>query len=205
MFIINPYLRIALIVAGIGLGVGLWVAFGFWYGFPFWLSGLILLVGFVLMGTVGSAAQATQTMNFDKADKLLRLTFFPKLLYPTNRAYFYMLKGTIAMSRNDMEAGEHWLKKAETIDLPTDNDRAMLQLQLAGAALNRGRFKQAEIHYRNAKDLKITIAEIKEQLKQIEKAIQSQGQMKAAMRMGRPGGGGMQVAPGGKRRRPKMR
>lgn len=205
MFIINPYLRIALIVLGIGLGVGLWVAYGFWYGFPFWLSGLILLVGFVLMGTVGSAAQATQAMNFDKAEKLLRLTFLPKLMYPTNRAYFFMLKGTIAMSRNEVEEGETWLKKAETIKLPTDNDRAMLQLQLAGASLNRGRFKQAEIHYRNAKELKITIAEIKEQLKQIEKALQSQGQMKAAMRQGRPGGGGMQIAPGGKRRRPKMR
>lgn len=205
MFIINPYLRIALMAGGIVVGVVLWVLFGFWYGFPFWLSGLVLLVGFILMGTVGSAAQATQQMDIDKAEKLLKLTITPKWLYATNRAYYFMLKGTIAISRNDMDEGEIWLKKAEEINLPTDNEKAVLQIQLAGIAINRGRWKQADIHYRNAKDLKISTPEIKEQMKQLEKAMQNQGQMKAAMRMGRPGGGGMMQAGGGKRRRPKMR
>lgn len=205
MFIINPYLRIALMAGGIIGGVVLWIFLGFWYGFPFWLSGLVLLVGYVLMGTVGSAAQATQQMDVDKAEKLLKLTLTPKWLYATNRAYYYMLKGTIAISRNDMDEGEIWLKKAEEINLPTDNEKAVLQIQLAGIAINRGRWKQADIHYRNAKDLKISTPEIKEQLKQLEKAMQNQGQMKAAMRMGRPGGGGLMQAGGGKRRRPKMR
>lgn len=205
MFIINPYLRIALMAVGIIGGVVLWILFGFWYGFPFWLSGLVLLVGFVLMGTVGSAAQATQLMEVDKAEKLLRLTITPRWLYPTNRAYYYMLKGTIAISRNNMDDGELWLKKAEEINLPTDNEKAVLQIQLAGIAINRNRWKQAEVYYKNAKELKISTPEIKEQLKQLEKAMQNQGQMKAAMRMGRPGGGGMMQAGGGKRRRPKMR
>lgn len=204
MFLINPYLRLALIAVGIIGGVALWLIFGFWYGFPFWLAGLVLLVGFVLMGTVGSAAQATQGMDMDKAERLLKLTPNPRWLYPTNRAYYYMLKGTIAIGRNQAEEGEAWLKKAEKINLPTDNEKAILQIQLAGTAINRGRMKQAEIHYRNAKELKITTPEIKEQLKQIEKVLQNQGQMKAAMRMGRPGGGGMGNGAG-KRRRPKMR
>ncbi|MCB0652853.1 MAG: hypothetical protein KDC85_16360 [Saprospiraceae bacterium] len=203
MFTINPYLKIALIVVGIGGGILLSVTQGFWYGFPFWLVGLILLVGYVLLGTVGSAAKALQTENFDKAEKMLNLTLFPKFLYATNRAYFYMLKGNIALSRKDMEGGEKYLKMAEEIEVPTENEKAMLQIQLANIAASKGKWKQAQNYYRNIKNLKITDSNIKEQKKMLEKALQNQGQVKAATRMGNAGGAMMRQ--GGKRRRPKMK
>lgn len=203
MFTINPYLKIALIVVGIGGGILLSVTQGFWYGFPFWLVGLILLVGYVLLGTVGSAAKALQTENFDKAEKMLNLTVFPKFLYATNRAYFYMLKGNIALSRKDMEGGEKYLKMAEEIEVPTENEKAMLQIQLANIAASKGKWKQAQNYYRNIKNLKITDSNIKEQKKMLEKALQNQGQVKAATRMGNAGGAMMRQ--GGKRRRPKMK
>jgi len=74
----------------------------------------------------------------------------------------------------------------------------MLQLQLANIAASKGRWKQAERHFRVAKKCKITEPNIKEQFKQFEKAFQNRGQMKQA---GQAGG----MRPGGKRRRPKMR
>ncbi len=203
MFTINPYLKIALIVVGIGGGVVLSMTQGFWYGFPLWLAGLILLVAYFLLGTVGTAAKALQTENFDKAEKILNLTIFPRLLYATNRAYFYMLKGNIAMFRKDIETGEMYLKKAEAINVPTDNEKAMIQIQLANIAASKNRWKQAQVHYRNLKNLKLTDANIKEQKKMLEKALQNRGQMKAAARMGKAGGAMMRQ--GGKRKRPKMR
>lgn len=203
MFTINPYLKIALIVVGIGGGILLSVTQGFWYGFPFWLVGLILLVGYVLLGTVASAAKALQTENFDKAEKMLNLTVFPKFLYATNRAYFYMLKGNIALSRKDMENGEKYLKMAEEIEVPSENEKAMLQIQLANIAASKGKWKQAQNYYRNIKNMKITDSNIKEQKKMLEKALQNQGQVKAATRMGNAGGAMMRQ--GGKRRRPKMK
>jgi tetratricopeptide (TPR) repeat protein len=203
MFTINPYLKIALIVLGIGGGVILSVTQGFWYGFPLWLAGIILLVAYFLLGTVGSAAKALQTEDFDKAEKLLNLTVFPRLLYVTNRAYYYMLRGNIAISRKDMETGEKYLKMAESIKLPTDNEKAMIQIQLANIAASKNRWKQAQIHFRNLKNLKITDANIKEQKKMLEKAMQNRGQLKAAARMGKSGGAMMRQ--GGKRKRPKMR
>jgi hypothetical protein len=203
MFTINPYLKIALIVIGLAGGIILSITQGFWYGFPLWLTGLILLVGYILLGTVGSAAKALQTEDFGKAEKMLGLTLFPKLLYSTNRAYFYMLKGNIALSNKDMDEGERYLKMAEEIEVPTDNEKAMLQIQLANIAASKNRWKQAQIHYRNIKNLKITDANIKEQRKALEKALQNRGQMKAAGRMGNSGGGMMRQ--GGKRRRPKMK
>ena len=135
MFLINPYLRFALMGVGIIGGIILSILYGFWYGFPFWLAGLVLLVGYVLLGTVGSAAKAMQTQDMEKSEKLLNLTISPRLLYPTNRAYFYMIKGSVALAQKKTDEGEMWLKKAEEINVPTDNEKAMLQIQLANICL----------------------------------------------------------------------
>ena len=113
-----------------------------------------------------------------------------------------MIKGSIALARKDVEEGEMWLRKAEEVKVPTDNEKAMLQLQLANIAASKGKWKQAEQHFRIAKQCKITEPSVKTQFKQFEKAFSNRGQMKHAQ-MGGKGGGAMR--PGGKRRRPKMR
>jgi len=202
MFVINPYLRFALI-GGLTLGgIALWSFFGFWYGVWFLLIAVILLVGYLILGTIGPAAKAVQASDFDKAEQLLKLTFKPNWLYSSNRAYYYILKGTIALARKETEEGEKWLKIAEQIKLPTDNERAMIQIQLATISANKQKWTQAQIHYKNLKQLKITDPNIKEQMKQFELAFENRGQAKAAMRPGMQGG---IFQPGGKRRRPKMR
>ena len=205
MFIIPPYIRIALIIAGIGGGIALWVAFGFWYGFFFLLAGLILLISMIFLGTVGPAAQALQEADYAKAEKYLNLTPNPNWLYSTNKAYFYMLKGSIAIAQKDMAAGERYLKMAEEVDVPSDNERAMLQIQLAQIAGSKGKWKEAKIHYKKAKACKITESTIKDQFKQLELMMNQSGQSRAAMRQGKQGHGMQGGGKGGKRRRPKMR
>lgn len=204
MFVINPYLRLALIAVGIVGGIALWVAFGFWYGIFFLITGIILLAGLIFLGTVGPAAQALQDTDFEKAEKFLALTPNPNWLYSSNRAYFYMLKGSIALSQRKIEEGEAYLKKAESIEVPTDNERAMLQIQLAQIAASKNRWTQAKNHYKKAKECKITQTPIKDQFKQLEQLMNQRGQAKSAIRQGRQGhqmmGGGK-----GKRRRPKMK
>ena len=191
--------------AGILGGILLSAFVGFWYGFPFWLVGLFLLIGYVLFGTVGSAAKALQSADMEKTEKYLGLTLNPKWLYATNRAYFYMLKGSLALAQKDTENGEKYLEMAEKIKLQTDNEKAMIQLQLANIAANKGNWAKAQVYMRNLNQLKITEPNLKEQVKQFEKAINNRGQMKAAMRMGMMNKGGGMQTPGGKRRRPKMR
>lgn len=203
MFTINIYLRFALIALFLGGGIALAIAFGFWYALPLLLTGIILLVGYVLFGTVQSAAMLMQNADFDQSEKRLNLTLTPKWLYATNRAYYYMIKGSIAMGRKQIDESEEWLRKAQEINLPTDNEKAMLELQLANIMGSRGKWKQAEIHLRNLKKLKITEQAIKEQIVQFEKAFKNRGQVEAAQRMGPKGMMGLR--PSGKRRRPKMR
>ena len=204
MFSINIYLRFALIALFLGGGIVLSFIINFWYALPLILVGLTLLAGYLLLGTVQSAAMLMQSMDFHKVEKRLALTLSPKLLYSANRAYFYILKGTIAQQRNNLEEAESWLKKAEALKLPTDNEKAMVQLQLANLAAAKDKWTQAKAIFHKIKDFKVTDANLKEQIKQFEKALGQQGQVKAARMMGKQGQlGGFR--PGGKRRRPPIK
>lgn len=204
MFLINIYLRFALMAILIVGGSVLAVLAGFWYAFPLILAGIILLVGYLLLGTVQSAATLMQAGDFEQCEQRLNLTLSPKLLYATNKAYFFMIKGSIALANKNTEEGEAYLKKAQEIDLPSDNERAMLELQLANINAGKGKWKQAQLHFRNAKQFKVTEPAIKDQIKQFEKALQNVGQSQSVSRMGGMKGN-MMMRPGGKRRRPKIR
>ena len=203
MFIIPPYVRFALIALGIAGGIALWVAFGFWYGFPFLLAGIILLVGYIFLGTVGPAAKAVQMQDFDRGEQLLNLTLKPEWLYSANRAFYYMMRGTIALSRKDLNAAEGWLKQADNIDVPTANEKAMLKLQLAQIEANRRNFPAAKKYLKSARETNVKLPQIVEQMDMLDNALKQSGQVKAAQRMGKQGH--QMMSRGGKRRRPKGR
>ncbi|MEL6867974.1 MAG: hypothetical protein AAFP19_26350 [Bacteroidota bacterium] len=183
MFTINIYLRFALIALFMGGGIILAIMYGFWYALPLLLIGLGFIVSYILLGTVQSAAQFIQTMDFEGAEKRLDLTPNPNWLYKTNRAFYYIMKGTISMHRNDQDAAEAWLTKAQAIDLPTENEKAMVELQLANIHATKNRWNKAKLHFNTAKKLKITEPQLKEQLKQFEKVLTNRGQMKHAVGM----------------------
>ncbi len=202
MFTINIYVRFALIALFLVGGVILAFAYGFWYAFPFLLAGVILLVGYFLLGTVQSAAQMIQDQNFEEAEKRLDLTFKPEWLFSTNRAYYNMVKGTLAAFKKDTDSAATYFTKAQDIGLSSDNETAMLELQMANIAASKNKWQQAQIHMKKLKRLSVTEPQIKEQIQQMEKAMKSRGAVKAARQQGiNP----MQMRPGGKRRRPKMR
>lgn len=203
MFTINIYLRFALIALFLGGGILLAFLYGFWYASVPILIGLILVAGYIFLGTISSAAQLVQDTKLDEAEKRLDMTLKPEWLYASNRAFYYIMKGTFAINRKNTEEGEIWLKKAREVKVPTDNERAMIELQLANIAASKGKWNQAQIHLKVIKDLNITESMIKEQVKQFEKAFANRGQAKAAMMMGKQGG--HIGIGGGKRRRPKMR
>lgn len=203
MFTINIYVKLALIAVCLIGGTVLMFMYGFWYAFPFLLAGLLLLLSYVLLGTIQSAAQLVQEMRFDDAKKRLGLILSPKLLYVTNRAFFYIIKGSIAMNEKDNDGAEELFNEALNLKLPSDNEKGMVLLQLANINAVKGKWNAAKNHYREAKKLKITEGQIKEQLLQFEKAMTNRGQAKATRGLGAKGQRMMRA--GGKRRRPKMR
>lgn len=207
MFVINIYLRFGLIALLLGGGIWLIVldGFGFWYAFPLLLIGLVLLAGYLFLGTVASSAQLVQEQRLDEAEKRLNLTLLPSWLYSANKAFYYILKGTLAMNRKELDESENWLRIAKSVKLPSDNERAMVELQLANIAASRSNWQKAQAHLRNVKEFNVTEPMLKEQIKQFEKGLAQQGQTKAAMMMGGKKGAAMAFRPGGKRKRPKMK
>lgn len=181
MFTFNIYLKFAAIALCLFGGIGLAFAFGFWWAFPFILTGILLLVSYILLGTVQSAAQMMEKTDFAGSQKRLDLTFFPKWLYKPNRAYFYMIKGSIAAQLKDYNKAEAYLTQSKEIGLPTGNEKAMVALQLANFAALKNKWNQAQIYMKEIKDYKITEPAIKEQVKQFEKAMQQRGQQKHMM------------------------
>jgi len=201
MLTINIYLRFALIAVGIIGGTILSFTMGFWYGFPLILAGLVLLTGYFLLGTVASAGQLVQMQDFDGAEKRLGLTFFPKLLYVTNRAMYYIMKGSIATQQKDNNRAEELFNKALELNLPSDNEKAMVYLQLSNINASKQKWSLAKKQFSELKKLKVTEPQLKEQISLFEKAMNQSGQIKAQQRMGGTRG----MGGGGKRRRPKMR
>ena len=206
MFTINIYLKFALIALFLGGGIILSFLYGLGYSWILILIGIILLVSYLLLGTVQSAAQMVQTMDFEGADKRLNLTLSPKLLYVTNRAFYYILKGSVAMNLGKTNEAEALFEQANSLKLPSDNEKAMVLLQLAGINANKQKWTAAKNFHREAAKLNVTEGQLKEQIDLFGKQLSQSGQVRGAQGMvGRSMSGGRQVQPGGKRRRPKMR
>lgn len=203
MLKINIYLKFAIIVVTMILGIWLWASFGVWYGIWFIIISLVFIVGYVLLGTIVSSSELLQYQKFDEAEKRLNLTLSPKLLYPTNKAYYYILKGSFAVNRKDQAEGENYFNKALAIKLPSDNERAMVLLQLANINASKNKMTVAKNYYNEVKKLNVTEKMIKEQIAQFSKVFANAGAMNQVKSMGKDGFS--LFNRGSKRRRPKMR
>lgn len=198
MLIIPYKLKIAAIVLGIVVGLALVFTAGFWYGFPLLLIGLGFLVSYILLGTVQSAAQLLERMQFLEAKDRLKWTLNPNWLYVTNRAFYYIMQGSIAANTNEPDEAEVYFEKAKDLKLPSDNERALVYLQLANIKANQGKWTQAKSYFHQVKKFNVSEGMLKDQIRQFEKALSQSGNM-VHMRTGQA------MMPGGKRRRPKMR
>jgi tetratricopeptide (TPR) repeat protein len=198
MFTIDIKLKLAIIAIGILGGTVLMFTAGFWYGFPFLLIGIGFLVSYFLLGTVQSAAQMLERQQFVDAEERLKWTLKPDWLYVTNRAFYYIMKGSIAANLNRPDEAEGYFEKAKDLKLPSDNERALIYLQLANIKASQGKWTQAKSYFHQVKKFNVTEGMLKDQIKQFEKAI---GQSGNAVHLR----SGQAMQPGGKRRRPKMR
>ncbi|MFZ1705955.1 MAG: hypothetical protein WAT79_16535 [Saprospiraceae bacterium] len=203
MFIINIYVKFALIALFLGGGIILSIFYGFGYSWILILIGILLLVSYILLGTIQSASEMLQKMDFVGAENRLNLTFKPNWLYVTNRAFYFILKGSLAANRKDINVAEEYFNKALALKLPTDNEKAMVLLQMAGIQANKNNWTGAKNYFYQCKNLKVTEASLKDQMKQFETALNNRGQMKLAQSMGMKTG--QAGVSGGKRKRPKMR
>jgi tetratricopeptide (TPR) repeat protein len=201
MYTINIYLKFALIALFLIGGTVLAFTAGFWYALPLILIGLVFLASYIFLGTIQSAAQMMQTMDLDGCEKRLALTLKPEWLYVTNRAYYYLIRGSVDMQREKSNEAEQWFNKALSLKLPSDNERAMILIQMINIHIQKNRWTQATNTYRELKKLNYSKELFKEQIKMIDQVMTQQGKVKTMGQMDQR----MMFRPGGKRRMPRMR
>jgi len=156
MFTINIYLKLALIAICFVGGILLTVLYGFGYSWILFLIGLALLASYLLLGTIQSSSELVQMQDFAGAKKRLALTKFPSLLYVSNRAFFYIINGSIDMQEGNMSGAEDYFEKALALKLPTETEKAMVLMQMANINASRGKWTKAKNYFREAKKLKVT-------------------------------------------------
>ena len=79
-------------------------------------------MSYILLGTVQSAAELVQTMQFDAAEQRLSLTKFPNLLYVTNRGILLYFEGIIGRSKKNNALAEDYFNTTLSLKLPSDNE-----------------------------------------------------------------------------------
>lgn len=90
--------------------------------------------------------------EMQKAASTLSKIKHPEKLIRSQEAYYYYLNGLI-LSQTQMNQSERFFKKALSIGLRTDTDKAVAKLNLAGLAMSRRKKREATTLITEAKKL----------------------------------------------------
>ena len=90
--------------------------------------------------------------DMQKAASTLNKIKYPEKLVRSQEAYYYYLNGLI-LSQTQMNQSERFFKKALSIGLRTDTDKAVAKLNLAGLAMSRRKKREATTLISEAKKL----------------------------------------------------
>ena len=90
--------------------------------------------------------------DIQKAASTLNKIKHPEKLVRSQEAYYYYLNGLI-LSQTQMNQSERFFKKALSIGLRTDTDKAVAKLNLAGLAMSRRKKREATTLITEAKKL----------------------------------------------------
>jgi tetratricopeptide (TPR) repeat protein len=150
----SKIIRISIILIAIILIIT-FIVQGFWWGVLGVLLSLIIYFWSQFRAArVYIAWLHVSRQNFDKAEKSLAKIKNPDKLTGTNKSYFHLTKGVLALSKQKLELAERELKASLKAGLKTENDQAIVYLQLSGIELSKRNKKKAEEYLSKCKSLK---------------------------------------------------
>lgn len=131
------------------------------------------------------ALNQMRMQNHEKAAKYLARIKQPQFLLKRQRAYYYYLLGLSGAGVNSTGQAEQLFRKALTIGLRNDQDKAMAKMNIAAICMGTGRRREAETLLSEAKKLDhkgVLTDYIKDLKKQMGRAT-SRNQMRMAQMM----------------------
>jgi len=135
------------------------------------IPGIILLVGYILFGTITSASQFLQQGKLDEAEERLKLTYKPEWLLKMNRGTYFFILGAIETQRRNFDGAEAYMNQALDIGMPTDDFTAQIYLFLAQISASKNKMNQARTALREAKNLNVSDPQVIGAIKQIESEL----------------------------------
>jgi hypothetical protein len=148
--------RIRLLIAALTLWLGASSAAHGRYvlGVLFALGAMALTWGYFRVGTVWLALAAYRTGNVELMSTHVRRVRWPRLLSPRYRGYYHWLQGVgLAVEGRLAPARDHLLQ-ARRWRFRTENDRSIMECQLADMAIRCGEPAQAWSHLGHARVLR---------------------------------------------------
>jgi len=118
---------------------------------------ILIIMGLVILSIfkderIVKAFYHLRKNDMQKAASTLSKIKHPEKLIRSQEAYYYYLNGLI-LSQTQMNQSEKFFKKALSIGLRTDTDKAVAKLNLAGLAMSRRKKREATTLITEAKKL----------------------------------------------------
>jgi hypothetical protein len=145
-----------------------------------WSLALILIVGYLLFGTVNGALFMLNTAKVKEAEKLLAQTYKPEWLFKSHKAYYYFTKGLISLHKVNkadgsealyLKEGEEFLLMSLDLGLPRKQERAMAYLNLAAITLRRKDKAKTEEYYLGLKANETDNLRLQKSIEELEAAL----------------------------------
>jgi tetratricopeptide (TPR) repeat protein len=130
---------------------------GFWPSFVLYLGAVIIIFTHFFFGPLRILQDYLEEGNFSEAENVLKMVWFPNILYKPIRSVYYTLLGNIAMTKQDFDGAEKYMKMSLALGSPMKEAEGSNKLQLGMIAMQRGDMKQGEALIRQA--LKIGVAD----------------------------------------------
>ena len=167
-------------------------ATGYWgWGISFiFLSALVILT-FFRNENIILALNQMRVGNHEKAYAILQRITYPQLLIKRQQAYYYYLIGMLGTKEMGLAKSEQLLRKALSIGLKTNQDKAVAHMHIGGICLQTGRKREAVNMFDEAKRLDKD-GMLSDQLKMLKKQA-AQVASKNQLRMAQLGGGRMKT------------
>ncbi|MFZ9660248.1 MAG: tetratricopeptide repeat protein [Chitinophagaceae bacterium] len=122
----------------------------FWPSFILYLIAAISIFTHFFFGPLRLLQDYLEAGDFAGAEKMLKMIWFPNLLYKPVRSVYYTLLGNIAMTKQDFDTAEKHMKKSLDLGVPMKEAEGANKLQLGMMSLQKGDMKQGESLIRQA-------------------------------------------------------
>jgi tetratricopeptide (TPR) repeat protein len=147
-FIVFNRIAIAVVLLALGLLLGFKVTW--WIAWIPFLIAILMVVAHFMVGPMTLLQGYMEAGDMEGAQKLLGRVKNPKWLYKPLRSSYYMLRGQLSATSDNLDMAEADFKQSLAAGMTEKGAEGTAYLQLGSIAAKKGNVKEAYDHFRQA-------------------------------------------------------